>query len=94
MMSDDTPIRRDYKADMVELEMEFWNHLVQETNCIGLDSNRPFGNRDVESDILEMIGEEMEGDDGDDKCWSSSQRRYAGGMFAGLVPYLKQKYGR
>lgn len=58
---------------------------------IGLDPKRPFGNSDVNADILEMIGAEPEGDDGDGPCWSSGQRAYAQSLYhEELIPYLKE----
>jgi hypothetical protein len=58
---------------------------------IGLDPKRPFGNSDVDGDILEMIGAEPEGDDGDSQCWSSDQRDYARSLYhEELIPYLRE----
>lgn len=58
---------------------------------IGLDSKRPFGNSDVDADILEIIGAVPEDDDGDDKCWSSEQRDYARSLYhEELIPYLRE----
>lgn len=58
---------------------------------IGLDPKRPFGNSDVDADILEMIGADPEGDDGEGPCWSSYQRDYARSLYhEELIPYLKE----
>lgn len=48
---------------------------------IGVDPKRPFGNSDVEGDMLEMIGAEQEGDDGDGPCWSSAQKEYVRAIY-------------
>jgi hypothetical protein len=83
------------KEDMGKLEKAFFENL-QRDNCeygaIGVDCKRPFGNSDVEGDILEIIKVEPEGDDGVDKCWSSKQREYAAAMYDGLIEWLQSKY--
>lgn len=81
-----------------KLSRAFFKNLEREGYCeyggIGLDDKRPFGNSDVEGDILEIIGVEMTGDDGDGPCWSSSQREYAAGLYDALIPWLQDKYGK
>lgn len=67
-------------------------HHDGEYGSIGLDSKRPFGNSDVEGDILEIIDAKMEGDDGEDACWSSKQREHAAGFYDELPTFLQQKY--
>lgn len=71
---------RDLQADLAIVADAFFDNL-QIDNCeyggIGVDSKRPFGNSDVEGDILEMLDVQMEGNDGHDDCWSSDQREYA-----------------
>lgn len=47
-----------------------------EYGAIGLDPKRPFGNSDVEGDMLELLDCDPEGDDGEVECWSSEQREY------------------
>lgn len=82
-------------ADMPKLAQAFFANLVRgpwEYGSIGLDVKRPFGNQDVEADILKTIGAEMEGDDGDEACWSSAQRKYAASLYEGLIPYLQKEY--
>lgn len=83
--------------DLAALASAFFDNLeIQygEYGGIGLDCKRPFGNSDVESDILELIGEVMEGNDGEDDCWSSKQRDYARSLYhEKLIPYLKKVYG-
>ena len=81
--------------DMEKLEQEFFRNLYRqpyEYGGIGLDGKRPFGNSDVESDILEIIEASMEGDDGESECWSSKQRAYASELYDNLIPHLKKKY--
>ena len=83
--------------DMLKLEKAFFQNL-QRDNCeyggIGIDCKRPFGNSDVEADILELIGAQPEGDDGDAKRWSSAQLAYAQAMYSGLIDWLQAKYSR
>lgn len=57
-----------------------------------IDPKRPFGNSDVEGDILEMLDEKPEGDDGDAACWSSSQREYAAKLYADLGDFLRDEW--
>lgn len=80
---------------MLILEGAFFQSL-QRDNCeygaIGIDCKRPFGNSDVERDILEMIDEPMAGDDGDGPCYSSQQRQYAAQMYSNLIPWLQRRY--
>jgi len=82
--------------DMLKLEKAFFQNLRRD-NCeygaIGVDPKRPFGNSDVEGDILELIGATPEGDDGEEACWSSKQRAYAAAMYDGLIEWLQTKYG-
>jgi len=81
--------------DMLKLEKAFFRNLERD-NCeyggIGIDSKRPFGNSDVEGDVLELIGAKPEGDDGSGPCWSSKQYSYAAALYDGLLPWLKEKY--
>lgn len=83
------------KEDMEKLEREFFVNL-QRGNCeyggIGLDDKRPFGNSDVEGDILEIIEATPDGDDGYGACFSSKQRAYAAAMYDGLITWLQSKY--
>jgi hypothetical protein len=86
---------RNRDADMLILEIAFFQNL-QRDNCeyggIGVDCKRPFGNSDVEGDILEMLDIVKAGDDGEDECWSSEQRAYAAGLYDSLIPWLQKKY--
>lgn len=83
------------KEDMEKLERAFFQNMERD-NCeyggIGLDSKRPFGNSDVEGDILEIIGATPDGDDGHAICFSSKQRAYAAAMYGGLIKWLQSKY--
>lgn len=81
--------------DMLKLERAFFNSLYRddcEYGAIGIDCKRPFGNSDVAGDILEIIGAEPEGEDGDPECWSDAQREYAHSMYDGLIDWLKNRY--
>jgi len=81
--------------DMEKLEKAFFRNLERddcEYGAIGVNCKRPFGNSDVEGDILELIGAKPEGDDGISACWSSKQRAYATKMYDGLIAWLKNKY--
>lgn len=87
---------RNEQADLEILAQAFFDNL-QIDNCeyggIGVDSKRPFGNSDVEGDILEMIDCEPQGDDGEDACWSSDQREYASRLYREyLIPYLQAEW--
>ena len=64
-----------------------------EYGAIGVDPKRPFGNSDVTSDILKMIGWEMEGDDGEDPCYSRQQREYARSLYTEkVIPYMQAQW--
>lgn len=54
----------------------------------GLDDKRPFGNSDVEGDILEIIGWEPEKND------SYEQREYASELYAELGDYVAAEWQR
>jgi hypothetical protein len=86
----------DKQSDLAKLAQAFFDNL-QIDNCeygaIGVDCKRPFGNSDVESDILEIIGQQPEGDDGHDVCWSSKQREYAETLYRSeLIPHLRSRW--
>lgn len=86
------------KRDLNKLEKAFFDHLRYddiEYGGLGIDPKRPFGNSDVEGDILEDILEEKPaGDDGyGDYCWSTAQREYARKLYFALGDYLREKYG-
>lgn len=73
------------QEDLMQLANAVIDNLQYHDRCefgsIGTDSKRPFGNSSVESDMLKIIGWEMEGDDGDDLCYASYQREYVGNLF-------------
>lgn len=52
-----------------------WNHC--EYGAPEINPKRPYGNSNVEEDIAEILGWELEGDDGYDTCLSSNQRALA-----------------
>ena len=88
---------RDTNADLAKLADAFFRNLEYDPDCeygsIGVNCKRPFGNSDVEGDILEIIGAVMEGNDGEDDCWSRHQRQYAASLYQEqLVPYLQAEW--
>lgn len=74
----------------------FFEQLVMlecEYGAPGLDPKRPFGNSDVERDILVLLDIDPEGDDGDAECFSSRQREYAADLFkVQLIPFLQKAW--
>ena len=82
--------------DMLKMERAFFANLrmlTWEYGAPGLDPKRPFGNSDVEADILaDILGAKPTGDDGDGPCWSSEQRAYAAALYDNLIPWLRRKY--
>jgi hypothetical protein len=90
-------IKRNKQKDLKKLAIAFFENLEIdecEFGGIGVNCKRPFGNSYVEGDILEIIGWEPEGDDGEDSCFSSEQKRYARDLYLSeLIPYL-QTIGR
>lgn len=84
-------------ADLENLAAAFFQHLAYDPSCeygaIGIDCKRPFGNRDVEADVLEIIGLEPDERDGNEPCWSDAQREYARQLYqVELVPYLRMRW--
>jgi hypothetical protein len=87
----------DETKDLAKLAEVFFQNLAFDPSCeygsVGLDSKRPFGNSDVDADILEIIEAKPEGDDGDGPCWSSEQREYASTLYQErLIPYLQERW--
>lgn len=85
--------------DLAKLADAFFDNLIYDPDCeygsIGIDSKRPFGNSDVEGDVLEIIGRKPEGDDGEGACWASHQREYAASLYQDhLVPFLREEWKR
>jgi len=90
-------MKRNQQKDLRTLADAFYSELIFEDGCEygtpGLDCKRPFGNGDVEGDILDILGWEPEGDDGDDVCYSRAQKEYARALYVDkLVPYLKEQW--
>ena len=86
-------MQRDKEKDLAILADAFFDNLQIDTcefGGIGLDCKRPFGNSDVESDMLEMLGaEQEEPEDG----WSAEQREYVYGLYhLELMPYLRKRW--
>ena len=89
--------KRDTEKDILILADVFYRELFFNDHCEygspTLDCKRPFGNSDVEADILEMLEWEPEGDDGYGPCYSSKQREYAKTLYTEeLVPFLKAEW--
>jgi len=87
---------RDMELDLFRLADAFFQNL-QIDNCefgsIGVDCKRPFGNSYVEDDILEIIGWECEGDNGDGECYASFQKEYAYNLYHEfLIPFLRKNW--
>jgi hypothetical protein len=90
---------RNVEADCRKLADAFFKNLrfcdSCEYGCLGTDCKRPFGNSYVEGDILEIIGWEPEGDDGDGACLASWQKEYANDLFQNqLIPFLQKEWKR
>lgn len=85
------------RSDMLKLADAFYKALERdrcEYGGWGIDDKRPFGNSDVEGDILEILGAEMEGDDGHYKCWSRHQHQYAASLYDELGKFLEAEWKR
>lgn len=92
---DDERYARDRDADMKTLAVAFFENLERD-NCEyggwGVDSKRPFGNSDVDGDIIDMLFE-----DDDDKVYNDQRREdedlrnYVKGLYDDLGEYLKEK---
>lgn len=84
------------KEHLEKLALAVLANLSHQNDCeygsIGTDCKRPFGNSDVEGDILEIIGVKPEGDDGDRECWSSKQREYAATLYDAVGKFIYEKY--
>jgi len=79
--------------DLAVLAEAFIENLTYDPSCeygsIGTDPKRPFGNSDVEGDILELIGADPE----DGESYSDEQREYAASLYKEkLVPYLQKRW--
>jgi hypothetical protein len=87
---------RDEQKDLKRLADAFFAELCMlewEYGGIGLDPKRPFGNSDVDADMLELLDMEPEGDDGDGPCFSSTQRDYVADLYREkLIPYLRKRW--
>ena len=87
---------RDEQKDLKTLADAFFSALTVlkwAYGGIGLDPKRPFGNQDVEGDMLELLGWEAEGDDGEGPCFSSVQREYVSVLYREkLIAYLRQRW--
>lgn len=84
---------RDLKrlADRIFEELDMINI---EYGGIGLDPKKPFGNSDVEADILQILFYDPEDvDDDGTSCYSNAQRLYARNLYRNeMIPYLKMRW--
>lgn len=90
---------RNIEADCSKLASAFFDNLQFDGSCefgsIGTDCKRPFGNSNVESDILKIIGWKPEGDDGNGAYFASWQKEYAVNLFqVKLIPFLQKEWKR
>jgi hypothetical protein len=84
---------------MMLLAHAFFKNLTRD-NCEyggwGVDSKRPFGNSDVEGDVLEIIGLEPKRcphcDEPLDDDKGGDPRAYAAGLYSDLGPFLTQTW--
>lgn len=87
---------RNEQQDLAKLADAFFENLFispEEYGGIGVDAKRPFGNSDVEGDILEIIGEEPCWRQDDEFVHSEEQRQYARTLYhEKLIPYLRQRW--
>ena len=64
-----------------------------EYGSVGVDCKRPFGNSDVEADILEIVGWSPLGQEDGEDFYSDEQRDYARDLYCEkLVPYLRKSW--
>lgn len=64
-----------------------------ETGAPAVDPKRPYGNSDVDCDVLEILGIAPEGNDADVTCWSERQRTWALDLHKDMLAYLKELTG-
>ena len=83
--------QRNEQEDLKKLASAFYKEICFDDSCeygsIGTDCKRPFGNSDVEEDILTIIGW------GSDGSYSHEQIEYAKKLYCELlVPFLKEQW--
>lgn len=79
--------KRNIKSDLQKLSVEYFKNMVVEDDYIGADQKRPFGNSAIESDILEIIGQQA----GEDGNYSDEQYDYANDLYYKyLIPYIQK----
>jgi len=81
---------RNEQDDLKKLADAFFDELTLVDLCgIGTDPYRPFGYKDWEASILELIEWEQE----DDESYSEDQYKYAYELYmVKLIPYLREKW--
>ena len=82
---------RNEQDDLKKLADAFFDNLVDfDPFGIGTDPYRPFGNTDFQSDVLEIIGWDEEGDN---LSYTDEQDDYAYDLYmVKLIPYLREKW--
>jgi len=70
----------------------FWDDGVY-AGVPAIDCKRPYGNSDIDVDILETLDIKPDGDDGNGPVYSSKQREWALELHKDLLPYLKELTG-
>lgn len=84
------------KQHLATLANAFFEQLTMlecEYGAPGLDPKRPFGNSDVERDILVLLDIDPEGKEGDAESFSDRQREYAADLFkVQLIPFLQKAW--
>ncbi len=88
---------RNTEQDLDKLADAFFDNLMIddcEFGGIGLDSKRPFGNSDVETDMCKIIGMKPEWKCPDcGESYSTDQQEYVEDLYMGkLIPYLKKRW--
>lgn len=85
-------MKRNKEKDMRILAGMFFNNLQRddiEYGGWGIDGKRPFGNSDVEGDILEELSIEPEIDG-----YSEEQREYASELYGDLGDWLTARWNK
>ena len=88
--------RRNLAADIDVIAAAVIDALFVDTceyGAIGVDAKRPFGNSDVEGDMLQLLGCKPDGNDGEDECWSSQQREYVRDIYRRrVIPRIQETW--
>jgi len=89
-------VQRNKAEDLKKLAGAFFKNLeisTYEFGGVGLNPKRPFGNSDACNDICNIIGWDMEGNDGNGSCYADYQLEYAHDLYhRNLIPYLRKAW--